>query len=221
MHLQLWLMRLIDKGIFMSEQYSIQSTSEEKLVANSPENKIAYHFSKIMEALGLDLSDPSLKKTPQRVAKMYVKEVFSGLKQENFPSISTFPNKATPEDTQIVLVKDITIHSFCEHHFVPMHGHAHIAYIPKDKLIGLSKLNRIAQFYSKRPQLQERLTKQIADSLSEIMETEDVAVYIEAKHFCVCARGSQDQNSKTVTHSLQGSFKKDTLRRQEFFQMIS
>jgi GTP cyclohydrolase IA len=182
--------------------------------------QIAFHFSEIMKTLGLNLEDPSLKETPQRVAKMYVDEIFQGLSDENFPKISTFPSNSNKKNAHIVLVKDITINSFCEHHFVPMFGKAHIAYIPNTSLIGLSKINRIARFFSQRPQLQERLTQQIADSLSAILEIQDVAVYIEAKHFCVAARGVSDDQSLTITHELRGDFESNPMRRQEFFQMI-
>ena len=182
--------------------------------------KIEFHFAEIMKVLGLDLLDPSLKETPKRIAKMYVQEIFKGLSPENFPEINTFPFQSEFPQSNTVLVKDIVVHSFCEHHFVPMFGKAHIAYIPKKRLIGLSKINRITQFFCQRPQLQERLTEQIADSLSLALDIKDVAVYIEAKHFCVAARGAQDEQSFTITHSLRGEFECHMMRRQEFFQMI-
>jgi GTP cyclohydrolase I len=174
---------------------------------------IEHHFAKIMEMLGLDLSEPSLEDTPRRVAKMYVEELFVGLDPQNFPEISYF---AAPSQEMIV-IKDIVVNSMCEHHFVPMSGKACIAYLPKEKLIGLSKIPRIVEYFCKRPQLQERLTFQIANALSLLLETDDIAVSIEAKHFCVSMRGVKDPESTTLTQDLRGKFKTDALTAQQFF----
>jgi len=167
--------------------------------------KIEFHFREIMETLGLDLNDDSLKGTPHRVAKMYVKEVFQGLKPEAFPKISLFEN--TYGYHEMLIEKDIQVYSYCEHHFVPFIGKAHLAYYPGDKVIGLSKLNRIVKYFSKRPQVQERLTNDIANALMNILKTDDVAVCIEAQHLCVASRGAEDTGSSTVTTCLQGRFK--------------
>lgn len=166
---------------------------------------IAEHFSQIMDILGLDLTDDSLKGTPDRVAKMYVEEIFSGLNPENKPKVALFDNKY--QYNQMLVEKNITLYSNCEHHFVPIMGKAHVAYISSGKVIGLSKLNRIVQFYAKRPQVQERLTNQIANELKEILETEDIAIIIDAKHLCVSSRGVEDNNSSTVTSFYGGKFK--------------
>lgn len=178
---------------------------------------IAAHFHEIMHTLGLDLTDSSLKDTPTRVAKMYVNEIFKGLDQTNKPSISLFENNYHYD--QILLERNITLYSYCEHHFVPIIGKAHIAYIPKQHVIGLSKLNRIAQYFGKRPQVQERLTEQIAHELKKILGTEDVAVIIEADHLCVSSRGIGDTSSDTITYHLGGKFKIGT-KRDELFQLI-
>lgn len=166
--------------------------------------KIASHFKEIMETLGLDLTDDSLKGTPMRVAKMYVKEVFSGLKPENKPNATLFENKF--EYKEMVVEKDITFYSHCEHHFVPIIGKAHVAYISTGKVIGLSKINRIVQYYAKRPQVQERLTMQVAQDLMKTLQTEDVAVVMDADHLCVSSRGVSDTNSKTGTSFFSGKF---------------
>lgn len=179
--------------------------------------QIAQHVAAIMKTLGLDLSDESLRDTPMRVAKMYVKEIFSGLNNDNFPKITTIPN--TLQYQEMVTVKDISIVSVCEHHLVTIEGKATIAYIPDQKIIGLSKLNRIARFFSRRPQVQERLTKQIADCLVEVLETENVAVKMNARHFCVIQRGVEDASSSTQTADLRGVFKADVLKRTEFMQL--
>jgi GTP cyclohydrolase IA len=176
-------------------------------------NAIEGHFRSIMDILGLDLRDDSLKGTPHRVAKMYVKEIFSGLNPANKPDVKLFDNKY--KYAEMLVEKDITFYSNCEHHFVPIIGKAHVAYISSGKVIGLSKLNRIVQFYAKRPQVQERLTVQIAEELKRILETDDVAVYIEATHLCVSSRGIQDINSSTVTASYSGKFQ-DEHRKSEF-----
>jgi GTP cyclohydrolase I len=155
--------------------------------------------------MGLDLTDDSLKGTPNRVAKMYIDEIFSGLNPKNKPAISLFENKY--QYNQMLVEKNITFFSNCEHHFVPIVGKAHIAYVSSGKVIGLSKLNRIVQYYAKRPQVQERLTNQIAMDLKEILNTEHIAVIIDAKHLCVSSRGIKDVNSATVTSFYSGMFK--------------
>jgi GTP cyclohydrolase I len=167
--------------------------------------RIAGHFAEIMDILGLDLKDDSLKGTPQRVAKMYVEEIFSGLNPKNKPKAALFDNKY--RYNQMLVEKNITLFSNCEHHFVPIMGVAHVAYISSGKVIGLSKLNRIVQYYAKRPQVQERLTNQIAHELMEILNTSDVAVIIDARHLCVSSRGVEDNSSSTVTTFYGGRFK--------------
>ena len=165
---------------------------------------IAGHFREIMNTLGLDLTDDSLKGTPGRVARMYVKEIFAGLNPLNKPAVSLFDNKYKYK--QMLVEKNITLYSNCEHHFVPIIGKAHIAYISTGKVIGLSKLNRIVQYFSQRPQVQERLTMQIANELRYVLETDDVAVVIDAVHLCVASRGIKDVNSSTVTAEYGGAF---------------
>ncbi|MCW3076503.1 MAG: cyclohydrolase FolE [Bacteroidetes bacterium] len=172
--------------------------------------KIGSHFREIMETLGLDLKDDSLKGTPERVAKMYVKEIFSGLNPANKPEVALFENKY--KYNQMLVEKDITFYSNCEHHFVPIFGKAHVAYISSGQVIGLSKLNRIVQYFAKRPQVQERLTIQIAKELQLILKTDDVAVLIDAKHMCVSSRGVQDHNSATVTSFYGGKFNEEATR---------
>jgi len=167
--------------------------------------KITDLFKEIMIVLGLDLTDDSLKGTPKRVAKMYVDEIFSGLNPDNKPKIALFDNKY--QYNQMLVEKNITFYSNCEHHFVPIIGKAHVAYISSGKVIGLSKLNRIVQFFAKRPQVQERLTNQIANELKTILNTENVAVIIDAKHLCVSSRGIKDDTSATVTSYYGGVFK--------------
>jgi len=179
---------------------------------------IEKHFREIMLILGLDLTDDSLQGTPHRVAKMYVKEIFSGLNPANKPKISLFENKYCYN--QMLVEKDITFYSNCEHHFVPIVGKAHVAYISDGQVIGLSKLNRIVQYYAKRPQVQERLTMQIGRELQEILQTEDVAVVIDAKHLCVSSRGVQDVNSATVTAFYEGKFREEATKN-EFLKYIN
>jgi GTP cyclohydrolase I len=157
-----------------------------------------------MDVMGLDLTDDSLKGTPKRVAKMYIDEIFSGLNPANKPKVALFDNKY--QYNQMLVEKNITFYSNCEHHFVPIIGKAHVAYMSSGKVIGLSKLNRIVQYYAKRPQVQERLTNQIAEELKGILETEDVAVIIDAKHLCVSSRGIKDDTSSTVTSYFGGKF---------------
>ncbi|MEI6310727.1 MAG: GTP cyclohydrolase I FolE [Bacteroidota bacterium] len=188
------------------------------LTNNEKIEKITAYFQEIMLTLGLDLNDASLKDTPKRVAKMYVNEIFKGLDLRNKPSISLFDNQY--HYNQILVERNITIYSYCEHHFVPIIGKAHIAYIPKAHVIGLSKLNRIAQFFAKRPQVQERLTEQIAFELKKILGTEDVAVMIEADHLCVSSRGIGDTNSNTITYHLGGQFQQEP-KKAEFFQLVA
>lgn len=171
--------------------------------------KISFHFKEIMEVLGLDLTDDSLKGTPDRVAKMYVEEIFSGLKPENKPKVALFENKY--QYNQMLVEKDITFYSNCEHHFVPIYGKVHVAYISNGTVIGLSKINRIVQYFAKRPQVQERLTMQIANELKLILNTEDVAVIIDAKHLCVSSRGIQDDTSATVTNYFGGKFEDENI----------
>lgn len=166
--------------------------------------KISDLFGQIMDVLGLDLTDDSLRGTPQRVAKMYIDEIFSGLNPKNKPSVALFDNKYNYD--QMLIEKDITFYSNCEHHFVPIIGKAHVAYISSGKVIGLSKLNRIVQYFAKRPQVQERLNQQIADELQKILGTDDVAVIIEAKHLCVSSRGIKDDTSSTTTCFYGGKF---------------
>lgn len=166
--------------------------------------KIADLFGQIMDVMGLDRTDDSLKGTPNRVAKMYIEEIFSGLNPANKPKVALFDNKY--QYNQMLVEKNITFYSNCEHHFVPIIGKAHVAYISSGKVIGLSKLNRIVQYYAKRPQVQERLTNQIAEELKSILNTEDVAVIIDAKHLCVSSRGIKDDTSATVTSYYGGIF---------------
>ncbi len=179
---------------------------------------IEERFQDIMNILGLDLTDDSLKGTPRRVAKMYVKEIFSGLNPDNMPSATLFENKYKYQE--MLVEKDITFYSNCEHHFVPIIGKAHVAYISSGKVIGLSKINRIVQYFAKRPQVQERLTNQIGHKFCELLETPDVAVLVDASHLCVSMRGVQDIQSSTITSFYSGKFKEmDT--RNEFLKHIS
>lgn len=175
-------------------------------------NLIEDKFRDIMEIMGLDLKDDSLSGTPKRVAKMYIKEIFSGLNPENRPKVALFENKY--QYNEMLVEKDITFYSNCEHHFVPIIGKAHVAYISNGKVIGLSKINRIVNYYAKRPQVQERLTVQIANELKEILGTEDVAVIIDAEHLCVSSRGVEDINSSTVTAQYHGKFKEDATKKE-------
>ena len=178
---------------------------------------ISGHFKAIMETLGLDMADDSLKDTPARVAKMYVKEIFSGLNPENMPQISLFENKYLYQ--KMVVEKDITLYSYCEHHFVPIVGKVHVAYFSKGKVIGLSKINRLVQYFAKRPQVQERLTIQITEALKKAIGTEDVAVVIDAVHMCVSSRGVMDTNSSTITAQYAGKFLNEGTKN-EFLSLI-
>jgi GTP cyclohydrolase IA len=179
--------------------------------------QIEEKFAEIMDILGLDLTDDSLSGTPHRVAKMYVKEIFAGLNPDARPVMRTFDNKY--EYNQMLVEKNIRLNSTCEHHFLPIYGKAHIAYISSGRVIGLSKLNRIVDFYAKRPQVQERLTRQISEDLKKALNTEDVAVVIDAKHMCVSSRGIQDEGSSTVTCEFSGKFKEEKLR-QDFWRAV-
>jgi GTP cyclohydrolase I len=178
---------------------------------------IEKHFKEIMLILGLDLGDDSLKGTPHRVAKMYVKEIFKGLNPANKPKAKLFENKY--HYNQMLVEKNISFFSNCEHHFVPIIGRAHLGYISNGKVVGLSKLNRIVRYFAARPQVQERMTVQVANELKEVLRTEDVAVLIEADHLCVASRGIQDITSKTVTSEYSGKFL-DQKVREEFLKYI-
>jgi len=187
----------------------------------SPEEKIEKieaDFRNIMETLGLDLTDDSLKGTPKRVAKMFVKEIFGGLLPERKPGMSTFENKYNYN--QMLVEKDIVVYSTCEHHFLPIVGRAHVGYISKGKVIGLSKMNRIVEYFAKRPQVQERLTMQVVKAMQEALGTEDVACIIDAKHLCVNSRGIKDIESSTVTAEYGGVFKDNEQLRKEFISYI-
>lgn len=188
---------------------SVETPLRSDAFTMSEKDKIASiekDFASIMHTLGLDLNDESLKGTPHRVAKMYVKEIFRGLNPDYKPVARKFDNKFDYRD--MVVEKNINVTSFCEHHFLPFIGKAHVAYISSGKVIGLSKINRIVDYYSKRPQVQERLTLQIANELKDALETDDVAVFIESKHLCVSTRGIKDRESSTVTTEFGGVFKK-------------
>lgn len=175
-----------------------------KLSDTEKKARISILFEEIMDVIGLDLTDDSLQGTPKRVAKMYIDEIFSGLNPANKPKIALFDNKY--QYNQMLVEKNITFYSNCEHHFVPIIGKAHVAYISSGKVIGLSKLNRIVQYFAKRPQVQERLTNQIANDLKDILNTEDIAVIIDAKHLCVSSRGIKDDTSSTITSYYGGQF---------------
>jgi GTP cyclohydrolase I len=180
--------------------------------------KIEKHFREIMNILGLDLTDDSLNGTPRRVAKMYVKEVFAGLNPKNRPNARLFENKYNYD--QMLVEKDITFYSHCEHHFVPIYGKAHVAYFSSGKVIGLSKINRIVQYFAKRPQVQERLTVQIGKEMERVLHTQDVGVVLDANHMCVASRGVGDTNSKTGTAYFSGKFKDENVKR-EFLNYIN
>lgn len=187
-------------------------TDEQKI------EKIEGHIREIMQTLGLDLTDDSLSGTPKRVAKMYVKEVFSGLNPKNRPQTKLFENKYNYD--QMLVEKEITFYSHCEHHLVPIYGRAHVAYFSSGKVIGLSKINRIVQYFARRPQVQERLTVQIGKELERILQTESVGVVLDANHMCVAMRGVGDTNSKTGTAYFSGKFKDENIKR-EFLNFIN
>ena len=186
------------------------------LTRSEKQQRIEVHVTEILKLLELDLSDDSLAETPQRIAKMYVQEIFSGLDYQSFPKITLIDNKMQVDE--MVKVSDITLTSTCEHHFVTIDGKATIAYIPRSKVIGLSKINRIVQFFSRRPQVQERLTQQILVALQVLLDSKDVAVTITATHYCVKARGVMDATSETTTTALGGIFKSRPETRAEFLQ---
>lgn len=190
---------LVSKGLETPMTSNVSVDNEEKI------KKIAPLFTQIMDTLGLDLNDDSLIDTPKRVAKMYVNEIFWGLDYNKFPKCTAIENKMEYNDS-FVLERNVNVQSNCEHHFVVIDGMATVAYIPHKYVLGLSKLNRIVEFFSKRPQVQERLTEQICETISYITQSEDVAVYIDAKHYCVKSRGIQDTGSSTVTLSTRGVF---------------
>jgi len=190
---------LVSKGIETPITDMVSASSEAKI------KEIVPHFTKIMEILGLDLTDDSLIDTPNRVAKMYVNEIFWGLDYSKFPKCTAIDNKMDYKDS-FVLERNINVQSNCEHHFVVIDGLATVAYIPHKKVLGLSKLNRIVEFFAKRPQVQERLTEQICETISFITDSPDVAVYVDASHYCVKSRGIQDTGSSTVTLSTRGVF---------------
>ena len=199
---------------------SIETPLRTDAFAKSDDEKIEniqHHFAKIMEELGLDLTDDSLSGTPYRFAKMYVKELFYGLNPKNKPKLSVFENKY--EYKKMLIEQNITIDSSCEHHFLPIVGYAHVAYIPQKKVIGLSKINRLVDYYARRPQVQERLVLQILNDLQEALGTEDVIVSVTAKHLCVSSRGIKDQSSFTTTLDYGGRFSETDIRN-EFLKII-
>ena len=191
---------------------------EQNVSHEEKKEKIEYHMREILSLLALDLTDDSLVETPHRIAKMYVDEVFSGLDYANFPKITVIENKMKCDE--MVRVKDITLTSTCEHHLVTIDGKATVAYIPRGKIIGLSKINRIVRFFAQRPQVQERLTQQVLVALQTLLESDDVAVTIDATHYCVKARGVMDATSVTTTTALSGIFKKNSATRAEFLNGI-
>lgn len=180
-------------------------------------NNIENLFAQIMDELGLDLTDDSLKGTPYRVAKMYVKEIFAGLDPENKPSISVFENKY--QYNKMLVEKEITFNSTCEHHFLPIVGKAHVAYISSGMVVGLSKINRIVEYYGKRPQVQERMTMQIYNELRDVLNTDDVIVVVDAEHMCISSRGINDKTSRTTTLQYGGKFEDESIRN-EFYQLL-
>ena len=190
---------------------AFEKTDEQKIA------EIEGHFRAIMETLGLDLTDDSLKGTHRRVAKMYVKEIFQGLNPANKPAIALFDNKY--KYNEMLVEKNISFYSNCEHHFVPIIGKAHVAYISNGKVIGLSKLNRLVEYFAKRPQVQERLTMQIGKELQKDLGTEDVAIVIDAKHLCVASRGVEDDTSSTITAFYGGKFKEEKTK-EEFLKYL-
>lgn len=199
---------------------SVETPMIEGAFDKSDDEKMAIveeHIRGIMETLGLDLTDDSLKGTPRRVAKMYVKEVFGGLHPNKKPGLSTFKNAYNYGE--MLVEKNITVYSTCEHHLLPIVGRAHVAYISKGNVIGLSKMNRIVDYYAKRPQVQERLTRQIVKALQEALGTEDVACVIDAKHLCVNSRGIRDIESSTITAEYGGIFQEEKVRK-EFLEFI-
>ncbi len=200
------------------------SLGKETPILNTNDNveekveKIAKSMADIMDVLGLDRTDDSLNDTPKRVAKMYAKEIFWGLDVHNFPKITTVENKM--EYDEMVIERGIQVSSFCEHHFITIDGTATVAYMPNKKVLGLSKMNRVVEYFSRRPQIQERLTEQIYYALSYILETEDVAVAVTAKHYCVKSRGVEHANCDTITSKLGGRFKENNSLKSEFMSFV-
>ena len=201
----------------MGVETPINSIKKRNLDRKDQIDIIEGNFAEIMRALGLDLTDDSLMDTPKRVAKMYVNEIFWGLDYDAFPKCTTVDNKM--KYNEMVVERNVNVQSNCEHHFVIIDGLATVAYVPKDKVLGLSKINRIVEYFSKRPQIQERLTEQVFHALQYILETEDVAVLIDARHYCVKSRGVEDTGSSTVTVRLGGGFKTDPAARNEFLSI--
>ena len=202
---------LVKMGVETPTKKSPISDRKDKIAVIEP------LFAEIMKTLGLDLTDDSLVDTPKRVAKMYVNEIFWGLDYEAFPKCTAVDNKM--KYNEMVCERNINVQSNCEHHFVVIDGLATVAYVPNQKVLGLSKINRIVEYFSKRPQIQERLTEQVFHTLQYILDTEDVAVMIDAKHYCVASRGVEDTGSSTVTSKLGGGFKTDPAARAEFYQL--
>ena len=194
-------------------------TKNSNLTRQEKIDVIQGHVQAIFEALGMDLTDDSIMDTPKRVAKMYVNEIFWGLEPKAFPKCTTVENKMGYNS--MVLERGITVASFCEHHLQPIWGKATVAYIPKNKVLGLSKMNRIVEYFSRRPQVQERLTEQVAAALKKVLETEDVGVVIDAEHFCVKCRGVEDTGSSTVTSRISGDFMDDPQVRMEFLSLAN
>ncbi|MEK0423697.1 MAG: hypothetical protein RLZ95_1607 [Bacteroidota bacterium] len=190
---------------------AFDKSDEEKIAAIEP------HFKAIMEILGMDLRDDSLRGTPLRVAKMYVKELFQGLNPANMPSMTLFDNKF--QYNEMLVEKNINFYTNCEHHFVPFFGKAHVAYISSGKVIGLSKLNRLVEYFSKRPQVQERLTMQVGKALQTVLQTQDVAIMMDAKHLCVSSRGVKDDSSNTITTFFGGKFQEESTK-MEFLKYV-
>lgn len=205
-------------------EHLVKCGVETPVVENGHDRKdkiaiIEGHFTKIMETLGLDLSDDSLTETPKRVAKMYVNEIFWGLDYEAFPKCTTVDNKMKYDE--MVVERNINVQSNCEHHFVVIDGLATVGYIPRSKVLGLSKINRIVEYFSKRPQIQERLTEQVYYALQYILETDDIAVVIHAQHYCVKSRGVEDTGSSTITSKLGGAFRDNPSARREFMELAN
>lgn len=194
------------------------TTSLLSIAASEKIDQITHHMTQVWRTLGMDLTDDSMEETPKRIAKMMVLETCWGLHPENFPKCTAIDNKMKCDE--MVLERDISVMSLCEHHGVVIDGLAHVAYIPSGKVLGLSKMPRIVEYFSRRPQVQERLTAQIYHTLSYILDTPNVAVVIDAKHYCVISRGVEDANSHTFTSYLGGHFKNDPATRAEFMSMV-
>lgn len=208
----------VNVGELLSQVIPTPMSGKPRVDPETAKMEIAKRQREIMEILGLDLSDDSLAETPERVAKMYVEEIFGGLREENFPKITVVENKMSYDEMLVEI--NITFNSTCEHHFLPVLGRAHVAYICKGWVLGLSKFNRVVQFFAKRPQVQERATVQIAQALSRILRTDDVAVVVDAMHTCVKTRGVEDESSLTRTSKLSGAFQSNPSLRAEFYASI-